>query len=356
MKYVHAVRSLMLAGVVLAAAEVLAQDGKAPVKQIQDIKELLTDTAAGHISAAGMLGINGSAVQAVENTRTLLAAVQGLGTKGSQVAFAFAPARSSLIPMSLSTYASGSGYRLLGNTTLAYAQGTAKVADVEMERRAISIETSITINDRDDPLIAVYDSCKWEAPIARPDVAEVDFTAANKAYTECIAKKEAELAKKWNISRFSLSIGTGTVRPDGFGSNRLGTTLAASLVYGFDHFGPTILKEGAALAVTYRRISNEPVLKELAKGNLVRKSSNLIAARISGGSSTVRFLGEVSNARDSDVTSSQMVYKQALGVDVRVAEGSWVTLRSGKQRKVSGDGSENVTLLNFSFSPKSDLL
>lgn len=334
-----------------------AQDGKAASNAIKDIKELLTDTAAGHVSAASMLGIGGDAVTAVENSRALVTAVKGLGTKGSQVALSFAPARSSFLPMSLPTYATEGhpGYRLLGNTTLSYAQGTAKIASVDMERRAFALETSVTLNRDDDPLIAVHKTCTWAAPLTQPGVA-ADFTAANKAYGDCVANKEAELAKKWNISRFSISWGTGSVRPDGASSTRLGQTIAASLIYGFDHFGSQVLKEGGAVSLTVRRARDEPVLAELAKGKLVRKDSTLAAMRVSGGTPKVRGLFEVSNARSSDITATQGVYKHAFGLDLNVGEGAWLNVRTGKQRKTGGSGDETATLLNFSLSPKAGLL
>lgn len=341
---------------IFGAAAAWAQ-AAASSNEIKNIKELLTDTAAGHVSAASMLGIGGDAVTTVENSRTLVAAFKGLGTAGSQVAVSFAPARSSFLPMSLSTYAANGGKnwnRLLGNTTLSYAQGTSKVSTVDLARRAISVETSMILDPKEDPLIAVYEGCKWSPGDVQPGTT-VDGSAGNAKYSKCIADKEAELAKKWNTSRFSLSWGTGSVAPDSGASTKLGQTIAASLVYGFDHVGSSVLKEGGALSITVRRVQDEPVLAEFVKGNIVRKSSTLAAMRLSGGSSKARLLFEVSNARDSDVTGTQTVFKRALGADLNMGEGSWLNLRTGKRNKASGAGVETATLLGFSFSPKADL-
>lgn len=337
------------------ADQALAQSTEPAKKPELSLSNFLSDSAAGQVSAANLLGIAGDAVTAVENTRTLVAAIKGLGTEGSQVALSFAPARSAFLPMSLSTYANSNAMRLLGNMSVAYAQGTAKVGDTDMMRRAISLETEMTFSRDDDPLIAGPGGCTWEAPIATPDNATPDFSEANKRYTDCVAEKTAALAKRWNISRFSLSAGTGDVKPTGGNRTGLGTTVAASLVYGFDHVDMAALRDGAALAITLRHTNNEPILDQLAQGTVVRRNSNLAAVRLSGGSATVRALAEVSNAKSSEATASQQVYKRALGMDLRLADGLWLNIRSGKQRKASGDGDETVTLINYSFSPKANL-
>ncbi|WP_431260851.1 hypothetical protein ACQ86G_12530 [Roseateles chitinivorans] len=320
----------------------------------------MTDTAAGQVSAGKVLGIGGDAVIAVENARTLVAAIKSVSNNGGQAGVSFTPARSALLPMSLSTYAKNDAFgylaRAWGNTTFSYAQGSSKVSNVDMSRRAVSIESSLILDRDFDPLIAVHKSCTWSPPITAPGQIG-DTAAANTAYTNCIVAKEAELAKKWNLSRLSLSVATGKVRADEGRSTSLGTAFAGSLIYGFDHLGSKMLEEGAAISVTWKHTRNEPVLTELAKGSVVKTNTTLIAARISGGTSKVRGLIEASDVRGTQkAVPSQTVFKHAVGIDVRLSEGTWLALRAGKQRKKNGDGVESASLLDFSFSPKSNIL
>lgn len=374
-------------GLQLIAAHAHAQASPAPSdNSIKDIKEVLTDTAAGHVSASSIVGIAADAVAVVENPRSLVAALKGLGSSGSQVAIAITPARTSLLPMNLSTYADGGvGARLLGNATISYAQGTAKTTGIDLERRAVSLETSITLNADQDPVIAVGKSCKWVPGLAPPGGAgavsepktepvgaaggttteQVGATsgatldpvsAGNANYLQCVTKLQTALAKKWNVSRFSLSAGTAWIKSDTMSNTHAGHTVAASLIYGFDHLGMKLLSEGAALAVTVRHSNREPVLQDFAAGAVNRRSSTLAALRLSGGTEIWRGLAEISNARSSDTTATNDVFKHALGLDVRVAEGTWINLRLGKHRKSSGEGTETKSLMNLSFSPKANLL
>jgi len=258
--------------------------------------------------------------------------------------------------MSLSTYDKGFLYRLLGNTGFSYAQGTAKISGTDMERRAVAVEANATFFPDDDPILVVKQNkagpaCQWDPGLVPPG-SSPDFSEANKKYLDCIDGKVKKIEKKWNISRFSLSYGTGDIKPEGGTSNRLGSTVAMGIVYGFDGFMDA-LSNGAAAAFTLRRTTNEPILVSLTTASVERKSSNLAALRISGGSSTFRGLAEVSNASAGEVAVSQRIFRYAAGFDYRISEGMWMGFRIGKQRKTSGGGEEVASLLDFSFSPKS---
>jgi hypothetical protein len=258
--------------------------------------------------------------------------------------------------MSLSTYDKGFLYRLFGNTSFSYAQGTAKIGGTDMERRAVAVEANATFFDRDDPVLVVKrgeekSACNWD-PGPVPPGATPDFSEANKKYVDCIDGKVKKIEKKWNISRFSISYGTGDIKPEGGTSSRLGSTVAMGIVYGFDHLGIDALRDGAAATLTIRRTANEPILASLTTASVERKSSNLAALRISGGSSIFRGLAELSNASASDVAVSQRIFRYAGGFDYRIAEGMWMGFRIGKQRKTGGSGDEVASLLDFSFSPK----
>lgn len=322
--------------------------------EVKDISELLIDNAAGNVTAGSLLGISNDAVTTVENTRGIVAAARALGTSKSGVGISITPARTSLTPMSLSTYDKGIFYRLLGNLTIAYAQGSSQIESTNVERRAYSIETSYIVNRNDDPVLAVVDSCKWKiegdiAPDSNSGQTLID--AANKKYLGCVSSEQSRISKKWNATRFSVAIGSGVVKPENSNSTSLGRTLAGGIVYGFDHFDTSYLKDGMGLALTLRRTADEPIANTLISDPNNKKSSTLVAARISGGGDKFRGIVEFSNANKTDLTISQRVFKYAAGIDFKAYDGIWINFRVGKVRKEDGMGDETASLMNISFSP-----
>lgn len=351
--------ALSCVGVLLALgansvhAQAAAAASAAGANEIKEIKNLLTDSAAGHVSAASLLGLPADAVTAVENTRGLVAAVKGTGTGGTAIGISLTPARTSITPMNLTTYDSGIFYRLLGNTALSYAQGSAKVGTVDVQRRAYAIETSVVFDPNFDPIIGYMRDkkpCKWEAPISQPGQTEVNWDASNKAYTECVDEKLRRISAKWNASRGSISFGSGTAQAPDRPSTRLGRTLAASLIYGFDHFGISSFKDSAALSLTYRRTIDAPILESLVTPTIKRTDTKLMALRFTFGGESFRGLIERSNASERDASATQRLFKHAYGADIRLGQGMWLALRQGKQKKINGTGEETVTLLDFSYS------
>lgn len=178
--------------------------------------------------------------------------------------------------------------------------------------------------------------------------------AALEAFNTCadaVLKKQAE---KWNRSRYAVSYATGAIRGE---TNRvhetLGQTLAASVLYGFD--AVPALRERAAVTLFARFAWREPVLETLGTGATEFRNSTLLAARVSGGSSTFRGLVEVSNARASRVTMTQRTFTRALGIDYRIMSGLWLNLRYGKQQRVDGTGDETGSFLTLNYSPSASL-
>lgn len=179
--------------------------------------------------------------------------------------------------------------------------------------------------------------------------------AALKAFNSCAERVLKKLDARWNRTRYSLSLGTGAIKPsagDG-GSTSLGQTAAASVLYGFD--GVRALQDRAALTLTGRFARNEPVLTSLASGNVRQVDTTLLAVRLSGGSSVFRGLVEASNAESTDITTTQRTFKRALGVDYRVIEGLWLNLRYGKQKRLDGGGDETASFLVLNYSPGASL-
>jgi hypothetical protein len=390
-----AARSAILCGLLCSPFAMAAYgQTEAPTTIFEKLKgtinwaDLLTDNAPGAISASNMLGINGDSVTNVENVRDVVVAVKGLSANGSDATFGLSitPARTSLSPMDLSTYASGTLWRLLGATTFGYAQGDASIEGQAFERRAMSIETSFFWHEADDPVLAyafaIRDGMKSgsgpcavfeparpsapakpktpavseevEDPVARPGV--VTGPAADSVRKRAADCKDSVIkALRWNRSQSFASFATGWIKPsDGSSSQEsLGRTAVLGLNYGFDNVDFLNLKERAALSVSYRKTWQEPVLSTLVTGPVVDKDTSLLVGRLTGGSDRFRALLEGSNAKAGDgVTPSQRAFKAALGVDVRLPyEGLWISLRVGKQQTVTGDSTEVGSLLNISYSP-----
>jgi hypothetical protein len=423
---------------------------KGKIDKDQGIEGLLIDNAKGSVSAASLAGIDADIVGVVENVRDFALLVSAFDRDAEGFGLSITPARTKFpIPkISLQEYGASDAHvtRLIGSTTLSYAQGKQSLSGRDFTRRALSVATSAYWRAADDPVVVVANAkeCATAAFDQIPDRPAVSAAVANAAVTLTIledkaakeiaagkkdgpasteiagierraaagdegAKKELEAirharlirlesegnaaartellalrerqareagrvdeaiekealkafnvcvdavlakhAEKWNRSRYSVSFATGSIKPtDGVGvSETLGKTLAMSVLYGFD--GVKALEERVALALTVRRTRKDPLLDTLGSSSVSFKSSTLVAARISGGSSVFRGLAEASNAKSSDPSASERTFSRAVGVDYRVMDGLWLNLRYGKQRKIDGSGDETGSLLTLNYSP-----
>jgi hypothetical protein len=343
--------------------------------------DVVTDDAAGTVAAAGKLGIAGDAVAAVENVRGLIMSLKGLSSNGSKgtLALGITPARTSFTPMNLSSYAGGTGFarygnRLLGSTTLGYAQGNATIGDGTYERRAVSVETSLYLRDEDDPVLAVakaMSTCDHLRPVKPVAPAALAPAVAAAAADSTGAVRPAEVAGtevkqraaactkraldglRWNRSIASMSIARGWIRnADGSSTQHsMGTTLNVGLVYGFNP-GVKPLSDGAAVTVAYRFTRGEPLLASLADAEPSFKNTRLAMLRLTGGSSTARFHVEGSTQRGAGLTEGSRAFKRAIGLDMRVAEDMWLNIRAGRQRSIDGSRNETGSMLSLSYSPR----
>lgn len=370
MKQIFAI-ALALAASHSYAAEAPATEGASAVTEPDSAwSQYLTDVSPGSVSAAGMLGIAGESVTTIENVRNIVVALQGLSSADSDAALGLSitPARTSLLPMSLQSYSQSWLMRLLGSVTISYAQGPATIADVKYERKAYAVDTNWSLRAKDDPLLAVarqLGNCNLfpETPPAREQPHEtvegpaMSAEEASPAETEAVKQAMQNCLKDihWNRSQVSLAYGEAHIRPDNNSKpeESLGRTLAVDVIYGFDGISafPT-LQQNYGLMLSYRRTEDEPILNTLAAPQTARKDSSLLLARLARGSDSLRFFVEVSDARSRDVTASQRAFKQAIGMDYRVAEGAWLNVRYGKQHKLDGSGTESASMLNLSYSPK----
>lgn len=357
-------------------------------------KDLLTDNATGPVTAATMLGMKGDALRPVENLRDLVVSLEGLGAEGEKGAFGLSinPARTSIARPQMARYDANWAYRLLTATTFSYAQGKTTVIGADYARRAVAVDTGFFLDRNDDPVIAVNNAyreqtapaCKFgdlfpldpppgakptaplfptsapsapvppapTAPTAGPAVPKLapaeDLEKQKQAVQTCTDAVLKSL--RWNRSYLSASFATGWIKPaDGDGDQgTLGRAMVVGLLYGFDHI--SALRDVASLTLGWRRTLDEPVLSTLAAATVTTRDTDLVMARLAGGSSSLRGLIEVSNAK-GEVTPSQRVFTRALGLDVRVQQGLWVALRVGRQRTIDGNDTEVGSLLSISYSP-----
>lgn len=335
----------------IAASPHAHADEAGASNEIKTIDEILVDPSSGKVSAASLLGIPGDAIMAVENPKSFTMALKGLGSSGNAVGFSITPARTSFTPMSLARYDQNLMFRLIGSLSFSYAQGSAKIAEGDYESQAVSLETSATIHEKDDPVLVVKAGCRWSMGDVAPDK-EPDFAKANKPYFDCLKDRTTAIEQHWNASRFSMSYGKGRIKRIGGPSASLGNTVALSMVYGFEDVPVDFLRKGAALSATVRHTSNAVVLASLATLQPVRRDSTIAALRLSGGSHIFRGLAEVSNVSAREAATANRVFRYAVGADYRIAEGTWVGLRAGKRYNISGPGQEMAGLFEFSFSPQ----
>jgi hypothetical protein len=378
------------------------------IPNFKTVEELFVNTAQGHVSAAALASIDGDSMTVAQDLKDFTLVLKGLDKDFPTYGFSITPARtrSPFPKINLADYAKGGvGTRLLGALTLGYAQGKSDDAGKTWQRRAFSVETSAFWNESEDPVVAMANDCgkaalstpadeadrpssglqaavaaaagasaaaatAAAAPVAPRDlrqalVAKPDDPAANKraaeAFNACIEPKLKRLSEQWNRTRYSLSYGTGWIRPDdrSLGQTSLGHTVAASLVYGFDGLPSAFLRDRAALTVVLRRSVREPVLDSLGTAAVNRRDSTITALRLTVGSSSFRGLAEYSNAGKKDLTTTQRTFTQALGIDYAVsnlAPGDlWLSLRYGRQRKLDGSGEESASLFTLSYSGKPSL-
>jgi hypothetical protein len=371
-------------------AEVLAFDAVGR----ENWDEYLVDTASGSVTASGLLGISGESVTTIENVRDVVVAARGLSSNESKESFGLSitPARTSITPMDLHSYANSWVRRLLGSLTFSYAQGGASIEGADYDRKAFAMDTNAFWFREDDPVVATaiaYGSqdcsilrqampsqppaggLSAESPTERPSSAAPRAGAAvpavvagESAEVEAIKQRadacraRALNALRWNRSQVSVAYGTARINPDsGQGDERsMGRTMSASVIYGFDHLPPksellTQLRERLSLAINYRKSWDEPVLTTLRLPQVQERNSSLMVVRLTGGSNSFRLLAEVSNAKARDVTASQRAFKKAFGLDVRIWENTWVNLRVGEQRTLDGTTNETGSLVSLSYSP-----
>lgn len=165
----------------------------------------------------------------------------------------------------------------------------------------------------------------------------------------CSDKARSEAEAKWNASQITLVLGKGSIQP-AQGGTRLGLGTHAALALAYGH-GDTGL-----LNLTLRRIR-----RELDTDTLTTtpgyKNTSIAAIRYTYGQPGRDTFGlvEWSNVKKNSNTASNGAFKQAIGIDHKLAAGLWLEFRYGRARVFDGTTMENKALLNLKFSPESTL-
>jgi hypothetical protein len=345
------------------------------------------DTAPGSISAAGMLGISGGAITNVDSIKDFNVALNSVASGGSKTGFAlsFTPARSAIVPMNQSTYVGDTIkaplrtflLRLLGSTALGYAENDTSVSSTNYHQQAVSVQVSGFFVDNDDPVVGLYNALgsgkppcdastilaqtpkpmpKPGSPPGIPTEAPEDVAADKTVHAANWANCKSYVAKTvpWNPSTYSFGYATGWIKPTtGNGPQEtLGHTYFVGAQWGFIRpEDPATSTNGMLIAIAYRRSENEPVLNTLGTPKVDYQNSNIVYAKLSGGSSTLRGLFEYNSTKSTNITQSQLALKEAIGIDAQLAKNTWISFRFGKQNSITGSTKQNASLLNISYSP-----
>ena len=364
------------AALALAVGSALAAD----VKDDKNLNFYLVDVSPGPVAAGAIVGLSGSAVTDVQSAKDFVLALNPFSSKDAKSGYGLAvtPARTAILPMSGQTYANGGALtRMLGSTTLSYAENVAELSKLSYRKSAYSLSTMFYLDpDSDDPVVLgalAFADCPerkkietTELFLANKELAKAQAAGDNAKVLDAQANVDAALDKatkaaeacgkakkyttRWNATKFGLSLGQGWIQGDAGGPKHpLGKRLTLS----------GIVKSGADSAVylTLQRVANEVDLTTLAT-TAVLKSSSLAAARFTFGSSGTanqRLLAEISNAKASKATSANSAFRYALGLDQKVFEGLWLELRVGKKRITETGKDESVALFNLNFAPSPKL-
>lgn len=342
-----------------------------------NISNYLVNLSAGAISAGGIVGLTGTAITDIQSAQELVLAINPLATSSSKSGYGLAitPARTNIMPLRGAVYKSTDWMRLWGATTLSYAENTAEFAGTTYRKSAASIDATYYWNKEDDPIIKAAElfshgprSCldrkikddELSTFIGLHSEQELNSDenklkliamkkAAVDAWDKCI-NSEANKAK-WNASKLSISFGAGWIKPDtASGTNQsLGRTLTLGGIFQ--------LGANSAAYISLRHTTGEIDLSTISSAPTF-KNSTLAAFRLTQGSTDsgdLKWLIEASNAKASSVTSSNSVYQTAVGLDKRITPNIWLEFRYGRKRIEDSTTTQNVSLLNLSWSPTSSI-
>jgi len=167
----------------------------------------------------------------------------------------------------------------------------------------------------------------------------------------CADKARTDAKKRWNASQATFVLAEGRIKPtSGADAKRLslGTHAAVAIALGQGDNG--------LFNLTLRRVYKELDLDTLTT-TPAYKNTTVAAARYTYGQPgrDTYALAEISNVKQGTNTVSNLAFKQALGIDHKLAAGFWLEFRYGRARTSDGSKLENKALINIKFSPESTL-
>lgn len=347
--------------------------------QPAELSQYLADTTAGAVPAASLVGVEESAIAAIETSQDLVLALKPFSSKGGSKAgfgIAITPTRTALFPViGAAQYYDSALMRALGNITLSYAENGADVSGRSYRRNGFSIDAYYYTEKEHDPVVVAQDEfpgCterkaaelrasqarirrnraatqeEIDAADAEVKTAEAQADAVHKTCIDAAIKRKSP----WNATRLSASAGAAWIRPDSGGGERrsLGRSLTLAGIFR--------LGESGAAHVSARRTSDEVDLTTLG-GTPRFRSGSLVAARYTYGSrgdnGELKVLAEASNAKKTEPTAANAAYKYAIGIDKKVGSGAWIEFRLGRARTFEGSELETRSLLTLKWMPSSGL-
>jgi hypothetical protein len=359
--------SFLFACVVSTAA--MAADDDSP----KNINHYLSDITGGTVSAVGLIDAKGAAITTIESAQDLVLALTPLTSReGGKGAFGIAvtPARTTLLPMKGSTYlAPGAWYaRLAANLTLSYAQTQADYGGLAYRKSAFAIDTSYIFDVTQDPVYRANEAFKTcarkpsefaarAAAIARdPQLSKDERQAAlleladerGAALTACMDADIAAARKApWNSARMSIGYGAGRIEAESGGPSY---SLGKAFNLNAQHW---LGIPNGLLQISLRHARDAIDLDTLG-GTPSFESSRLAALRYThgdDGESSLRVLAEVSTARSSSTGVYRQAFLYALGIDKRLARGTWLEFRLGRNRSRIDGQEQNTALLSLNLAP-----
>jgi hypothetical protein len=363
--------ALLLAGSTSAralAADTAAVPASAPASTSDPLNTYLTQITGGQVSAAGLLGVDKSAITDIQTSQDLVVALNPFinGDQKTGYALALTPLRTRWSPMSGSTYVASTWARVAAATTFSYAHNDATVGGANYPQYAVSADTSFYLHRDDDPVIignSHFASCYVQQQQANADAIAAILKKATKPndpailaelqaqtskesdiLTACMAK---ELAKaRWNAARMAISLGIARIKGPGGDTLDLGKSLTVNATF------PS--SDRSAINLALRRSVGVLDTTTLTTVTPKYSSSTLGAVRVTYGDSNgtnLRGLIEVSNAGSGSASAEKDVFMYAVGVDKHLSNGLWLEFRYGRNHTLTGGKQQNTGLLNLSFQP-----
>jgi hypothetical protein len=366
----------------LAAATPMAQ---AADNEKDPIADYQADLSAGAISAGEMLGLSATAISTLQSPKDFVAALNTLSAGGGKAGFglSFTPARTRFAPVSIADYRNKLGSRAWAGTSFSYAQNTHTQGGVDYRQEAYALHMAFYLNKSDDPAVAGWEGfadctaliqladSRTERMLAiikklRADgVATEDLNEearkvmakeqklivkAMPEYKACVTTAVDQAKAKWNASQFALTLGQGTIGNPLPGTSRLSLGRIATLALAL---GPN---PDSLVNITVRHNGKALELATLG-GTPSYQSSTLVGARWTYRAIDTQDLyavAEASNAKASSTATSN-VFKYAIGVDKRLAEGMWIELRAGRNHTQDGKSEQTTALMSLKIAPQSTL-